>query len=174
MARSHDPQVNERLSVYVDDLDTSIHDVRKVIFSLQEPDDHVSGLRGEILRTAENSSEILGHEPQLSMRGPIDSIVGDTIRPELIAVLNEALSNVAKHAHATQCAVDVYADTVSRTVTLTVTDDGTGLDPQAPAGNGTVNMPARARKLGGTWSLGPGPRGGAVMTWSVPLDPPEG
>ena len=156
----------------MDDLDATIHDVRKTIFSLQEPDDQPSGLRGEILRIVQGMSEALGYEPQLSMRGPIDSAVPPAIRPDLLAVLNEALTNVARHAHASRTEVDVRADTDARLVSLTVTDDGRGPGPADAAGQGTVNMPSRARKLGGTSSLTRGPAGGAVLRWTVPLDPP--
>jgi signal transduction histidine kinase len=173
MSRIHDPDLHAKLSAYVDDLDATIHDVRKTIFSLQETDDRPSGLRGEILRTVEGISAVLGHDPHLSMRGPLDSAVPDGLRPDLLAVLNEGLTNVARHAHAERTEVSVTVDTRSRTLTLEVADDGIGPGPGDVHGQGTVNMPARATKLGGTWSLRSGDEGGTTMTWIVPLDPPH-
>lgn len=172
MARVEDPSLHNKLSSYVDDLDATIHDVRKTIFSLQETDDRPSGLRGEVLRTVEGISAVLGHDPHLSMRGPLDSAVPDGLRPDLLAVLNEALTNVARHARAQHTEVEVTVDMQARSVALVVADDGIGPGPGDAPGQGTANMPARAAKLGGTWSLLPGAEGGTVMTWCVPLDPP--
>jgi signal transduction histidine kinase len=171
MARVHDASLHAKLSSYVDDLDATIHDVRKTIFSLQEADDRPSGLRGEILRTVEGVGSVLGHDPHLSMRGPLDSAVPDSVRPDLLAVLNEGLTNVARHAHAEHTEVSVTVDIERRTVTLVVADDGIGPGPGDVHGQGTVNMPARASKLGGTWVLRPGAEGGTTMIWTVPLDP---
>ena len=44
----------------------------------------------------------LGFEPELTFEGPVDSAVPETSVPEVLAVLREALSNVARHARATR------------------------------------------------------------------------
>ena len=161
------PEVVHTLSAFVDDLDATIHDVRKTIFSLQEPEAQASGLRGEILRTVTAASAILRFEPLLTMAGPVDSAVSDSLRPELLAVIGEALTNVARHAKATE--VEVRVDVSARTVTVVIKDDGIGPSADDVPGHGTANMAARARQVGGTSTLRRGEFGGAELTWTVPL-----
>jgi signal transduction histidine kinase len=164
-------EVVERLSSFVDDLDTTIHDVRKAIFSLQETDDRPSGLRGEILRTVGTASQALEFEPQLILSGPLDSAVPDALRPDLLAVLGEALTNVARHSSALLATVRVGVDVAARRVSVIVEDDGVGPPRGGAAGQGTANMAARASRLGGTFALRRRAGGGARLSWSVPLDP---
>ena len=166
------PEVVEKLSTYVDDLDATIHDVRKTIFSLQEPVDQPSGLRGQVLRVVTTAAAVLRFEPRLTMAGPLDSAVPEGLRPDLLAVIGEALTNVARHARAERVAVAVTVDTALRMVTAVIEDDGVGPSADDVPGQGTVNMATRAQRHGGTSTLGPGERGGAVLTWAVPLGLP--
>jgi signal transduction histidine kinase len=53
-------------------------------------------------------------------------------------------------------------------VILRVEDDGVGIDPSLARG-GLVNMGERAHDLGGTFEVGPGPDGGTVVLWRVPI-----
>lgn len=164
--------VVHKLSTYVDDLDQTIHDVRKAIFSLHEPEEAPSGLRGEIVRVISRSATALQFEPLLSMAGPLDSAVPDGLRPDLLAVIGEALTNVARHSQAHTAEVRVVVDLATRRLTATIVDDGIGPGPDDVPGHGTTNMAARAHGSGGSYALEPGTQGGARLTWSVPLDPP--
>jgi signal transduction histidine kinase len=172
LPRVQSPDLAHKISGYVDDLDATIHDVRKTIFSLQEPDERPSGLRGEILRIVTAASATLEYEPQLAMRGPLDSAVPDAVRPDLLAALGEGLTNVVRHAKANLADIQVVVDMASRTLTLVIEDDGVGPSPDDVPGHGTVNLAARATRLGGTCTLERRSAGGARLTWSVPLDAP--
>ena len=165
--------VGQKLSSYIDDLDQTIHDIRKTIFSLQEPDEGPTGLRGEIVRIVSRAATTLQFEPLLSMAGPLDSAVPDGLRPDLLAVIGEALTNVARHSQAQTAEVRVAVDLAARTLTLVIEDDGKGPQPDDVPGHGTTNIAARAYSCGGSYSLEPGPHGGARLTWSVPLHLPE-
>ena len=88
----------ERLSSFIDDLDGTIRAIRQTIFSLQEPETGATGLRGEALRVVTEAASALGFEPELTFEGPLDSTVPEKSVPEVLAVLREALSNVARHA----------------------------------------------------------------------------
>jgi len=55
-------------------------------------------------------------------------------------------------------------------MSVVIEDDGIGPGIEHVPGQGMVNLAARARRLGGTSTLRPGEHGGAVLTWSVPLD----
>ena len=90
--------------------------------------------------------------------------VSDDVRPHLLAVLREALSNVGRHAQASTATVTLEVDDE---VVLTVVDDGRGIADLVP-GNGLPNMRVRAAELGGSCELGPGPQGGTRLVWRVP------
>jgi len=82
-------------------------------------------------------------------------------------VIREALSNLARHAHATSARVSVRV--AGNEVVLLVEDDGVGLDPDRARG-GIVNMGERANDLGGAFEIGAGPDStGTVLTWQAPL-----
>src|SRR6266487_2111174 len=99
------PEVRQRIDGVVDDLDTTIRDIRGAIFELRAP---VGGeLRGEIRSLAEEVRGPLGFRPDLIMEGPIDGAVPEPVRPAVLAVLREALSNVARHARASAVRVTV-------------------------------------------------------------------
>ncbi|BBA95613.1 putative two-component system sensor kinase [Actinacidiphila reveromycinica] len=150
------PQATERIMRAVDDLDETIKIIRTTIF----------GLRA---REAERRGGGLRFTPSLQMEGPIDAQVPAAIAEEAVAVLDEALSNVARHAEASS--VLIRLTVAAGTLTLTVRDDGVGIAPDAPRG-GLRNLAERADGLGGTFHVGPAPDGGTRLRWSVPLEGP--
>ncbi|MEV6305934.1 GAF domain-containing sensor histidine kinase [Actinoplanes sp. NPDC051861] len=159
------PEVVKRINAAVDDLDATIRDIRRSIFELRAPVG--ATLRTELRDTCDAALDTLGFRPTLETVGPVESSVPDDIVPELIAVLREALSNVARHAQARNVRVSVRV--ADRHVILQVEDDGVGIDP-ALARGGVVNMGERATDLGGEFEAVPRPDGaGTVVTWRVPL-----
>ncbi len=163
MVRSQNPSAAYRADGIVEELDETIRDIRGAIYGLQAPGDRRGGLRHEILRVIDNERSALRTEPRLRFDGLIDA-VPDQVAEHLLAVLREALSNVARHAQATT--VDVTVEAFDRVV-LRVTDDGIGI-PETPArGNGLRNMADRATRLGGTFQA-VATDGRTVVEWSVP------
>ncbi|HEY7271928.1 MAG TPA: GAF domain-containing protein [Actinoplanes sp.] len=158
------PETAKRLNAAVDDLDATIRDIRRSIFELRAPVG--TTLRTELRDAVDAASETLGFQPTLDVSGPVDSAVPDDIIPELLAVLREALSNAARHAAARAVRVSVRA--AAGEVVLQVEDDGVGIDASLARG-GLVNMGERAHDLGGTFEVGPGPDGGTVVIWRVPI-----
>ncbi|WP_410821583.1 GAF domain-containing protein [Micromonospora sp. 050-3] len=158
------PEMAKRINAAVDDLDATIRDIRRTIFELRTP--MTSELRTEIRTAIEAAAEPLGFKPHLELTGPVDSAVPDAIRPDLTAVLREALSNVVRHARCTR--VDVVVRVDAGQVTVTVTDDGVGCDPGAARG-GLVNLRERASRLDGTFTIAPAEPHGTEVRWAVPL-----
>jgi signal transduction histidine kinase len=163
------PLVNEqaatRLNSTIDGLDETIKELRMAVFFLHGSAASPNGLRGRIVDAMTDATGALGFEPRLQFDGPIDSIE-DNIADHLISVLREAMTNVARHAHARSARISV---TVDRDVTLTVSDDGVGVPPaEVLGGHGNRNRAERAAALGGTSRLENGDAGGAVLTWCVP------
>ncbi|GLY99618.1 GAF domain-containing sensor histidine kinase [Actinoplanes sp. NBRC 103695] len=163
-AQATRPETAERINAAVDDLDATIRDIRRSIFELRAPAG--ATLRTELRDAVDAAAGTLGFQPTIDVSGPVDSAVPDDIVAELLAVLREALSNIARHAGAASARVSVSAG--EGTVTLRVEDDGVGIDP-ALARGGVVNMGERAHDLGGTFEIGPGSEGGTVVVWRVPI-----
>jgi len=169
VAASAGPEVASRLDQVVEDVDRVISEVRTIVFTL--------GTRGasaalgpQLADVVALASRVLGFTPTLRLEGPVDSVLTDEVRTEMIASMREALGNVARHADASTAHVVVSVE--GGQVVMTVTDDGVGPPDadQIRAGNGLVNLAQRAAAFGGTCSLEPGPNGqGAVLRWSAPF-----
>jgi signal transduction histidine kinase len=158
------PEVAERITAAVDDIDATIKDIRRTIFELSSPagSGDIRAALGAELAAAASS---LGFTPRLQTSGPVETAVGPDLRPHLLAVLRETLSNVSRHAGASQAevALDVGTDVV-----LTVTDDGVGL-PDGGRRSGLQNLKERAETRGGSFEVRRvGPDGGTVAVWRVP------
>lgn len=93
-----------------------------------------------------------------------------TSSTQLFRILQESLTNVARHAEATQVFVEVTAD--EDQVELRVEDDGRGFDPNrigVSTSVGLVGMRERALICGGEVSVTPGERGGTRVVARFPL-----
>lgn len=162
------PDVNERISRAVDDLDETIREIRQTIFALHEPVEMSSdSLRARVMREAGQSGALLGFEPSVRFIGPIDTMVSPAIAEQVMAVLREALANAAKHASAQR--VDIMVEADVRSVTVVVTDDGVGLGDTLRR-SGLANLSARAGSLGGDCTVERvSGAGGTRVLWRVPL-----
>jgi signal transduction histidine kinase len=98
------------------------------------------------------------------------------LRPEattaFFRIFQEALTNVARHAHATTIEIEfrVEADDCR----LEIRDNGrgiTGVDLAKPASLGLLGMQERARLLGGDVMFTSRPGGGTVITVRIPNSP---
>lgn len=81
-------------------------------------------------------------------------------------IVQESLTNVTRHAHATRC--DVVVATADGALRIEVTDDGRG-GPIAEGGHGIAGMRERVALLGGSFSAAPRPGGGFRVTATIPL-----
>lgn len=160
------PAVTERLHRAVDDLDETVRQVRSSIFELEERRIPGRSLRQEILTVCGDAGRGLGYEPVVRFAGPVDSGVEPAIADHILAVIREALSNVARHAEAHE--VEVAVTVRDGHLDLSVVDDGRGIDPAAPRGDGLRNMAQRAEELGGGCTVEPARPSGTRLHWTVP------
>ena len=159
--------VADRLNEAIDNVDDTIRDLRSAIFALHSRRPGGAGLRDDVLTVAQEVARALGFEPEVAFDGPIDSAATDAMQEHLVATLREALSNVAKHAHATQVAVEVTVE--ERDLVLRIADNGRGMGDQPGVGNGLANMRERALALGGRCEVAPAKSGGTTIVWRVPI-----
>jgi signal transduction histidine kinase len=87
----------------------------------------------------------------------------------LFRAAQEALSNVARHARATE--VTVRLAMKDDRLELTIRDNGAGFDGlKISPGMGLKNMSARVHEVGGRMQISPSPNGGTLIGFSVPCD----
>ncbi len=157
-------EVAERLDSAVSDLDATIAAIRGTIFELQNKQE--SSLRAEIRALVREYVPVLGFTPTVRTTGPVDTVVPDGVREQVLPVLREAVSNIARHALAGSARVELGV--AGQELRLVVVDDGTGLAP-GRVESGLRNARRRAEDLGGTLDLSPNMPRGTVLTWTVPL-----
>ena len=103
------------------------------------------------------------------LESPVRPSLNESLRLTLYRVTEEALSNVAKHAQATEAKVRVSLSD-SQNVLLEVQDNGHGFQPSNGAvGHGLLSMEDYIEASGGTVEVKSGVGMGTVVVASVPL-----
>jgi signal transduction histidine kinase len=163
------PDLVARLERAVDDVDEIIKEIRATIFALQSASGTTRGVRSGVMDVIEEVAPTLRRSPRVRFDGPIDAIVDDDVLEQLLPMLREALTNVAKHAEARDVEVELSVDQAG--MLLRVRDDGRGIDPDAPRGFGLANLTERAAGLGGTLTISSGRDGrGTSLVLRIPDD----
>jgi signal transduction histidine kinase len=158
------PELSHEITGAVENLDTTIRDIRAAIFELRTP--MSAALRSEIRDLVAEAAGPLGFRPELRLVGPLDSAVPDDLRPDLLAVIRESLSNAARHAQATS--VHVTVEVGEGRLAVHVTDNGVGADATQARG-GLVNLRERATGHGGAFEVSRARPNGTNIVWSVPI-----
>jgi signal transduction histidine kinase len=170
------PEVADRISSAVDAMDETIKEIRGAIFALQARDAiSRQDLRADIVSVTEQMTPMLGFGPSLRLGPGLRTRVPGELAEHALAALREALSNVARHAHASKAEVTVDVDGAGN-LSVLVVDNGTGI-PEGGRRSGLRNLAARAEKLGGSLLLAPAFEGagadgrgpGTRLEWRVPL-----
>ena len=162
-ARS-DPVAAERINGYVDTLDEVIGKIRTSIFGLHQPRRAPAGLPARLMEIIEEHTPQLGFTAGIGFVGPLDPGPGETLTHDILAVTREALSNCARHAHAT--AVSISLAFKDGLITLDITDNGRGLGTPARS-SGLSSMRRRAQRNGGTLLISTPASGGTHLSWTA-------
>jgi signal transduction histidine kinase len=167
-----DPAVAARIGEQIEAIDAAIAEIRTVVFTLQSrPHADRPGLRHRVLDVAAEASAALGWSPRLSFAGAVDLFVDDDLADDVVAVVREGLSNVARHARA--AGADVRVELGGGQLHVAIEDDGVGSPAQVDRSSGTANLAARATARGGTFTLVPAEPTGTRLEWSVPFTEEE-
>jgi signal transduction histidine kinase len=159
-----DDAVKARLGRTVEELDETIRQIRTRIHALQE--DSLQSLRGTALAVVDQLAPLLPAPPDVSLVGPLDTITDEATIADVEAVLRESLTNVTKHAQATQVRVRIQAG--KQRLYLTVIDNGVGLG-RSTRRSGLENLNQRAERQGGYLEVGDSAEGGLRLRWSIPI-----
>jgi signal transduction histidine kinase len=108
-----------------------------------------------------------GIQVDLNMDGSLDHLPED-YRICIYRVVQEALTNCARHARAHEVRLDLQR--VGNALALTIQDDGAGFDPGNGAkGIGLLGMKERVRELGGMLTIASTANEGTLLTVHIPL-----
>jgi len=164
----------ELISQAIEGLRRTIHDIRNYILDLRP-----QRFQGRDLREglAELARELRAHS-FLGMDIQVETDNLTRLSPEqtveILHIIREALTNVRKHARASQ--VEIYVTDQANRILLTITDNGIGLDTNRMsdgAGHGLHNMQERTQALGGEISFTRIESGGTRIQLEVPLVPAQ-
>jgi signal transduction histidine kinase len=145
----------------------ALGDLREAIYSLQ------------LERSASIGAALEGRAQELATRGGLELTVevADGVEASaeaehaVMRIVQEAISNTARHAEATAMSVDVGSRDDS--LVVRIADDGRGFDPASATtsesgGFGLVSMRERVRSLGGEISFDSAPGRGTTIEFAVP------
>jgi signal transduction histidine kinase len=165
---SHD--MSGGLREAVAEIDRVIDRIRATIYQLgMGVEDR--GVRDQVVALVRELGSVVGFDVEVAFNGPVDTAISPQVAEHLIITIRESVTNIGRHAHATQACVTISIE--DDRCRLTVLDNGDGFDETKvrEGGLGLANLRARAEKLDGSFVMENAPGGGASLTWQVPLTP---
>ncbi len=163
-ASRSDPVAAEQINGYAGTLDEIIGKIRTSIFGIRQSRPIPGSLHAGLLEIIEEHAPQLGFTPGVRFAGPPDLTADAALSYDILAVTREALSNCARHAHASAVSVCLALQD-DGLITLDVTDNGCGLGTPTRS-SGLTNMRHRAERNGGTLELAPARSGGTQLIWT--------
>ncbi len=165
LRRDHLEQAREAMRNALQQIDSGIENLRSIITELRPAALDELGLRTAIEALVERHREHSGFEieSQLALRdnSAPDGRLDEDLETAVYRLVQEALTNVVKHAGASRVRVAVSES--DGELFVEVQDDGAGFDPEFVSGGfGLAGMRERAALAGGTLSVQPSERGTLV------------
>jgi signal transduction histidine kinase len=160
--------IAKRMDRVITEIDESITQLRSVIYALGLAGGE-QDIRAEIISLLRDLADVVGFQVHSSFDGPVGMSISDEVGEHLLSTVREAVTNIGRHARATQATVRVSVDTDH--CQLTVTDNGLGMHTgkTREGGLGLANMRRRAEKLRGSFDAESPATGGTILTWRVPI-----
>lgn len=165
IARTRSPEVADRLTGTIDDLQGIIDDIRSTIFKLQNPETQGVDLRQRVQSSTAELTEDRDIATTVDLSGDLSAVPG-ALADHAEAVITEAISNAVRHSRASHLTVRVRADDQ---LAVEVVDDGCGIPDENHRRSGLANMERRAAEVGGECSVTAAPGGGTRVYWAAPL-----
>jgi signal transduction histidine kinase len=159
-------QLTETLSSFAELVSEAQRKLRNLLLDLETPTAHDRPLHEALSQTAE--AFFYGSSTVVRLEGTFSEVPSD-VAAVFHRAGREALSNASRHASANKVVVTLAEDASGWV--MTVDDDGVGLPevvPERPGHLGVRGMRDRAAALGGSFSIGTSPLGGARIELRVP------
>ncbi len=173
LASGRTEEAGEQLRAMEDAAKLVYADVREAIVGLRASREGSNGFTTSLQTYLGHFSEMAGIRAELSVAGESPDLrLPGSVEIQLMRIIQEALSNVRKHASATR--VDVRIEGTPDEVTVEVADDGRGLKAQGGQQSGwprlgLQTMRERAQAIGGAFEIASRAGSGTTVTVRVPL-----
>jgi PAS domain S-box-containing protein len=151
----------------IDQLTETIHGIREYIYELRTGVAEDANLELALKAKADELARQAGVMPHVSIEIDLRRLGSDTSH-HLLYIVHEALSNVARHARATDVAIRIVPWRSG--MMLSIVDNGRGFDParKRRQGEGLHNMRERAALLGATLTIDSAPGTGTTVKVQIP------
>jgi signal transduction histidine kinase len=153
------------------DIESTVGDIRRLVYDLRPPALDELGLAGAIRERA--AQYTISREADQANSLQIEVEAPEQLPPlpaaiEVAAyrIVQEALTNAVRHAHAQSCCIRLSLDEM---LTVDICDDGVGIATEQRTGVGMRSMHERATELGGTCTVEPRASGGTHVLARLPL-----
>ncbi|MBG6237844.1 signal transduction histidine kinase [Mycetocola sp. CAN_C7] len=158
-------ETTQRLDQVIDHVDESIGQIRTAIFALTSKSrDGRTTIRHRIIDLVGELGSSFVPRPWVSFDGPVDLVIVGELAEDVLAVVRESLTNVAKHASATK--VSLVVAIRNSMVEIGVENDGA--QPMSARRSGLSNLQERAAGRGGDATFET-TDGVASFRWTVPI-----
>ncbi len=166
LALTHPEGCRVRLGTGIQMCTETIADLRRVVQEIRPPELDTSDIP-ETLRTyAEQFEERTGITTYFHARGK--RACGVEVGLCLFRLLQEGLTNIKRHAQASEIGINVHIHDTG--VTMQITDDGSGFDAtKSTTGTGLTGMQERCAFLNGTAEFESAPGLGTTLEFNIPL-----
>ena len=160
----------------VESVEAALADIRRTVSAFRTPDLAERGLAGVVEELVVGHEARTGSSVELAVDGELPD-VSLAVTVAVYRIVQEALSNVERHAGVKHAEVSVWAD--GARLFAEVADAGRGFTPPALVGPGATDLPAhiglrgmreRVALVSGTLSVESRPGGGTRVRAEVPLD----
>jgi signal transduction histidine kinase/ligand-binding sensor domain-containing protein len=170
---STDEKTRKQLELITAQTAQTISEVREISFALRPYLIDNLGLTKAIRSLLNKFAETSGLTVQANL-DQVDNIFESDAEMSIYRIVQESLNNVMKHASASS--VEAYLKTSERNLTILVSDDGTGFDPQKKkilstekGGFGLLGISERVKMLGGTEEIDSSPAAGTTILIRIPI-----
>jgi PAS domain S-box-containing protein len=154
-----------RMADYLDQAITESRQLSRGLFPVRLGE---VGLNPALQELADSTSARFKIQCRFAGKRPV-AVKHAATATHLYRIAQEAVNNAVKHSRARIVCIRLRAQ--ANQIELSVEDDGAGLSPakrKKATGLGLHIMDYRARAVGGTFHIGPGPQGGTVVSCCVP------
>ena len=168
----HRPLYEERITAMMEMLDATVASVRRIAADLRPMMLDDLGLNAAIEWLARESARRMGLEVTVHL-GEVDPALDSRASTAVYRMVQEALTNVARHARATDAHIELRQ--AGHELMLSVQDNGVGFPASATRKEGSfglMGMRERAYLLGGSLEVDNPPGGGGRITVRLPLQAP--
>jgi signal transduction histidine kinase len=144
----------------------------EIVWTVNPQNDTLEGLVNYICKNAQDYLAVAGVRYRFDVPSRVPALpLPPDVRHNVFLASKEAVTNIVKHAKATSAWLRMKLE--NDVFTVEIEDNGrgvAGLDLNAPrVRNGLKNMQKRMEDVSGTFHLGPGSEGGALVRLTVPL-----